>query len=171
VLVADESVYGVSERAIAITPRVLAHLLRDVKARDVVSSAPVGLTLADLDADVTASLAPEVVRRLRRAVADHVRQRSHRVSKIKPFTEMPPGLAISDLDLSVRAFNALSRFPRRWLNVATIGDVLDSPGLGAGVLVEVLAAYEAAAERLGIGRRRANCRHQAGADGAGEGAG
>jgi DNA-binding CsgD family transcriptional regulator len=83
-------------------------------------------------------------------VADHLRKRSHRVSKIKPFTEMPPGLPISELDLSVRAFNALSRFPRRWLDVATIGDVLDAPGLGASVLVEVLAAYEAAAERLGI---------------------
>src|SRR5919201_4274127 len=143
-LVADATVDGVSEWPVAITPRVLAHMLRDVKAHDVVATAPADLTLADLDADVTASLAPDVVRALRRAVADHVRQQSHRVSKIKPFTEMPPGLAISDLDLSVRAFNALSRFPHRWLQVATIGDVLDTPGLGAGVLVEVLAAYEAA---------------------------
>jgi AraC-like DNA-binding protein len=140
----------VSERPVAITPRVLAHILRDVKACDVVATAPADLTLGDLDADVTASLAPDVVRALRRAVADHVRQRSHRVSKLKPFTEMSPGLALADLDLSVRAFNALSRFPHRWLHVATIGDLLDMPQLGASVLVEVLAAYEAAMERLGV---------------------
>ena len=149
-LVADATVDGVLKRPVAITPRVLAHVLRDVKARDVVATAPADLTLADLDADVTASLAPDVVRALRRAVADHVRQRSQRLSAIKPFTEMPSGLAISDLDLSVRAFNALSRFPHRWLHVATIGDVLDTPQLGAGVLVEVLAAYEAEMERLGV---------------------
>lgn len=149
-LVADATVDRVLERPFAITPRVLAHMLRDVKARDVVATAPSDLTLADLDADVTASLAPDVVRALRRAVVDRVRQRSHRVSNVKPFTEMPRGLAISDLGLSVRAFNAVSRFPHRWLRVATIGDVLDTPQLGAGVLVEVLAAYEAAMERLGV---------------------
>lgn len=149
-LVADAAVDGVSERPVAITPRVLANMLRDVKARDVVATAPADLTLADLDAGVTASLAPDVARALRRAVTDHVRHRSHRVSKLKPFAEMPPGLAISDLDLSMRAFNALSRFPHRWLNGATIGDVLETPGLGAGVLIEVLAAYEAAVERLGV---------------------
>jgi DNA-binding CsgD family transcriptional regulator len=149
-LVANATVDGVSERPVAITPRVLAHILRDVRAQDVVATAPPDLTLADLDADVTASLAPDVTRALRRAVADHVRQRSYHVSRIKPFTEMPPGLAISDLDLSVRAFNALTRFPRRWLHAATIGDVLDTPGLGAAGLVEVLAAYEAAVERLGV---------------------
>ena len=148
-LVADAAVAGVSERPVAITPRVLASTLRDVKARDVVATAPADLTLADLDAGVTASLAPDVARALRRAVADHVRHRSHRVSKLKPFAEMPPSLAISDLDLSVRAFNALSRFPHRWLNAATIGDVLATPGPGAGVLIEVLSAYEAAVERLG----------------------
>jgi hypothetical protein len=34
--------------------------------------------------------------------------------------------------------------------VATIGDLLDTPGLGTGVLVEVLAAYEAAAKKPGL---------------------
>ena len=139
-----------TERSIAITPRVLAPILGDVNARDVVAVAPPDLTLADLDAETTATLPPDVARSLRRAVVDQVRPRLHRVSKIKPFTQKPSSLALSDLDLSVRAFNAMSRFPHRWLHGATIGDLLDVPGLGAGALVEVLAAYEAALRRLGV---------------------
>jgi hypothetical protein len=148
-LVADPGAESVAERAAPIAPRILARVLRDVKASDLVEGAPPGLTLADLDARVTTSLAPDVARDLRRAVADHVRHRWYVVQNVKPFAEKPPGLTISDLDLSVRAFNAMSRFPHMWLHLATIRDLLDAPGLGAGVLVEVLSAYEALVDASG----------------------
>jgi hypothetical protein len=133
-----------------IAPRALVRILRDVNARDVVANAPAGLTLADLDADFSTTLAPDIALALSRAVVEQVRRRWHLVSRVKPFTEMPPALALSDLDLSVRAFNAISRFPRAWLREATVTDLLAVPGFGAGVLTEVLAAYEAAIEAAGI---------------------
>jgi hypothetical protein len=136
----------VPNRSRPIAPRALVRILRDVSARDVDANAPAGLTLADLDATVSATLAPDMALALSRAVVEQVRRRWHLVSRVKPFAEMPPALALSDLDLSVRAFNAISRFPRAWLRESTVADLLAVPGFGAGVLTEVLAAYEAAAE-------------------------
>lgn len=148
--VADPEVDVVPDRPRPIAPRALVRILRDVSARAVVAKAPADLTLADLDADVSATLAPDVALALSQAVADQVRRQCHLVSRVKPFTDMPAALALSDLDLSVRAFNAISRFPRAWLREATIADLLAVPGLGAGVLIDVLAAYEAAAARSGV---------------------
>src|SRR4051812_17435729 len=113
-LVAEVTAGQVIERGVSITPRVLAPILQGVKAQEVVPAAPRGLTLADLDAEVTASLPPEVVSKLRQAVVDKVRQRSdrlqrrQRIGKIRPFAEKPAGFSLSDLALSVRGFNVMS---------------------------------------------------------------
>ncbi len=144
--VADAAVDVVPGRSLPIAPRTLARILRDVSARDIAAAAPADRSLADLDAEASAELSDDVARVLRRAVVEQIRRRSHLIAKIKPFTEMSTDFAFSDLELSVRAFNAITRFPHAWLREATIGDLLDTPGLGAGVLAEVLAAYEAATE-------------------------
>lgn len=147
--VPDLTADAASERVVPITPRVLAPILRNVNAQAVVAAAPSGVTLADLNAQVTASLHPELVEPLRQAVVQAVRQRWDRlergkpIGKVRPFADKPSVFSLSSLDLSVRAFNVMSRFPSLWLRGATIADLLDVPQLGAATLVEVLAAYEA----------------------------
>ena len=148
-LVADVTADEVGERVVPITPRVLAPILQDVAAQQVVPAAPPGLTLAELDADITATLPLEIIRPLRQAVVEKVRQRwdrlqrGQRIGKIRPFADKPADFRLTDLDLSVRAFNVMARFPSLWLRGATIADLIEVPQLGAAVLVEVLAAYQA----------------------------
>lgn len=134
------------DRPLAIAPRVLAPILRDLRASDVVPGAPADLTLADLDRDTTASLQPDVVRELRRAVAARVQTHRHRIASVEPFAHGPRRFELEDLGLSRRTYNAMSRFPLTWLHIATIEDVLATPQLGATGLVEMLAAYEAFSE-------------------------
>jgi hypothetical protein len=140
--VAEADFDVVTNRPVPIAPRVLGRILRDVSVRDVTLTGPADLTLADLDAHVSTTLPAATAMVLRRAVVDRVRRRWRVLAGVCPFRELPQNLDLSDLDVSQRAHNVMSRLTSMWLRDATIEDLMEVRGLGAGVLVEVLAEYE-----------------------------
>jgi hypothetical protein len=113
-----------------------------VRAVDVAAGAPATLTLADLDAETSARLSDNLVDQLGKAVEERARAQWTRLASKQPFLHMPADFRFDEVELSTRARNAIGRFPNAWLREATIDDLMQTPQLGASVLVELLRAYE-----------------------------
>lgn len=124
-----------------LAPRALAPIL-GVRAADVVAGAPDTLSLADLDAETSAGFSDDLLNQLSRAIEQRTRTEWWRLASMRPFAQMPEDFSFDEIELSIRARNALGRFPRVWLREATIDHLMATPGLGSSVLVELLWVYE-----------------------------
>lgn len=138
-----------TQRTLPIAPRVLVPILQGVPA-DVIPGVPAGLTLADLDAEVSASLAPSVAFKMRRAVANRVLENWDRLPAIKPFVDAPDDVTLAELGLPFRSYQALSRVKVQPWRDATLQDLRQANGFGPVVFVEALAAYEAFQTEMGL---------------------